>query len=154
MSEWCLSCLNKLDDTNLKESDVKISNGTTLCEGCGEHKNIVLGYSRKYKLKQLPFKKIIKRILIAILIIFLLGIQVFSLYNNYANQKLIISEIKHLKNSNNSLYDELSDIKSDIPSTDEISVQLYDLESKINDLENSISDIQTAVDFIDLKLHY
>ena len=39
MSEFCLSCYNKLFDKHLAEKDVKLS--PDICEGCGEVKDTV-----------------------------------------------------------------------------------------------------------------
>ena len=42
MVEFCLECLNKLDERNYSKDDYIISTELDLCEGCGEWKHIVI----------------------------------------------------------------------------------------------------------------
>lgn len=52
MAEFCLSCWNRMNNTNLTEKDVEISRELDLCEGCGEIKNVILLYKKKSLLKK------------------------------------------------------------------------------------------------------
>lgn len=42
MAEFCKPCWENLNDIKLADNEVKLSKGTTLCEGCGEFKNTIL----------------------------------------------------------------------------------------------------------------
>lgn len=61
MSEWCLDCWNKLNDSQINETDVKLSKDTTLCEGCGTFKNVILKIKRGHKNEISNIRKTIKR---------------------------------------------------------------------------------------------
>lgn len=41
MAEFCLDCLNKINETNYKRYQVKLFKGLDLCEECGKHKRCV-----------------------------------------------------------------------------------------------------------------
>ena len=51
MAEFCLDCLNKINDTPLTEKDVVLSYGLDLCEGCGEWKITVIKYKMSIREK-------------------------------------------------------------------------------------------------------
>ena len=42
MAEFCLNCLNKMDNTQATERDYILSNELDLCEGCGQWKRVVV----------------------------------------------------------------------------------------------------------------
>ena len=42
MSEFCLKCFNRLNNEQLTDQDIELSDDLELCEGCGEYKVIVL----------------------------------------------------------------------------------------------------------------
>ena len=42
MAEFCLDCLNKLNNTQLDESNVQLSDYEDFCEGCADYKNVVV----------------------------------------------------------------------------------------------------------------
>ena len=46
MAEFCLKCFNKVNETRLKESDVKLSKEKDWCEECQDHKNVVVEVRR------------------------------------------------------------------------------------------------------------
>jgi hypothetical protein len=46
VAEFCLDCFNKINNTNLKPSDVKISKEKDWCEECQEYKNIIVSVRR------------------------------------------------------------------------------------------------------------
>ena len=50
MAEFCLECHNKMNQMNLSEEDVILSDDLELCEGCGEIKNVVIsiGYHNSF----------------------------------------------------------------------------------------------------------
>ncbi len=61
MADFCLDCWNEIFDMNETERDVVISKGYTLCEGCAEFKQVIVG-TRKFPVlydihKKLFFKK-------------------------------------------------------------------------------------------------
>lgn len=43
MAEFCLECLEKLDQKNYPKWAVRLSWTKCLCEGCGKQKRVVLG---------------------------------------------------------------------------------------------------------------
>lgn len=47
MSEFCLACLNKINDTNLAEKDVIISKDIDLCEECGNLTKVVVKFKKR-----------------------------------------------------------------------------------------------------------
>lgn len=47
MAEFCLECLNKLNNTQLNESDIILSDYEEFCEGCAGYKKIVITYLKK-----------------------------------------------------------------------------------------------------------
>ncbi len=50
MAEFCLECLNKMNQMNLSEKDVVLSDDLDLCESCGEMKYVVIniGYHNSF----------------------------------------------------------------------------------------------------------
>jgi len=44
MAEFCLTCWNELNQTNLTEQDVRISKDPDLCEGCASWQPVVESY--------------------------------------------------------------------------------------------------------------
>ena len=61
MADFCLDCLNKLDNTNHSAKRFILSDYTDLCEGCGCYKTIVTMerkyyYLRKFRYVLLPFR--------------------------------------------------------------------------------------------------
>ena len=42
MSEFCLKCFNRLNNEQLTDQDIELSDDLELCEGCSEYKVIVL----------------------------------------------------------------------------------------------------------------
>jgi len=42
MAEFCLPCFNRLNNEQLTDQDIELSDDLELCEGCGEYKVIVL----------------------------------------------------------------------------------------------------------------
>lgn len=61
MADFCLDCLNKLDNTNHSAKRFILSDYADLCEGCGCYKRIVIMerkyyYLRKFRYVLLPFR--------------------------------------------------------------------------------------------------
>ncbi|HJA48188.1 MAG TPA: hypothetical protein H9790_02490 [Candidatus Agathobaculum intestinipullorum] len=44
MAEFCLDCMNRIDEAHYTRADVKLSFLRELCEGCGEYKRVVTGF--------------------------------------------------------------------------------------------------------------
>ena len=44
MAEFCLDCLRRIDQRDYKEENVIVSRDLELCEGCGEWKQVVVGW--------------------------------------------------------------------------------------------------------------
>jgi len=42
MAEFCLPCFNRLNNEQLTDQDIELSDDLELCEGCSEYKVIVL----------------------------------------------------------------------------------------------------------------
>lgn len=55
MAEFCLECLNKINETNDKASKYIISKDLDLCEGCGQWKNVVVMERKYYYLYKFRF---------------------------------------------------------------------------------------------------
>lgn len=47
MAEFCLKCYNEMENTQLTEKDVTLSEDVDLCEGCGERKQVVSALQSK-----------------------------------------------------------------------------------------------------------
>ena len=47
MAEFCLECLNRMNDTALDERDVMVSKELNFCEGCGQVKHVVIWRRKK-----------------------------------------------------------------------------------------------------------
>ena len=60
MAEFCLDCWNEISNMSLTEEDVIISKEIYLCEGCAEHKKIIVIYDRSSKMKRF-FRKVFFR---------------------------------------------------------------------------------------------
>ena len=46
MAEFCLRCLNKINGTHLRETDVIFSKNREFCEGCRQMKRVVAGFRK------------------------------------------------------------------------------------------------------------
>ena len=71
MAEFCYKCFCDLWDIDAKEKELLMSDHEELCEGCAEHKKVVLGYKKDfyvYRIKTaLP---IIAAVLVMTIIVF------------------------------------------------------------------------------------
>lgn len=47
MAEFCIDCINEMNESNYAEKDVRLSESTDLCEGCGEYKHVVIALKEK-----------------------------------------------------------------------------------------------------------
>lgn len=61
MADFCLDCLNKLDNTNYSAKRFILSDYADLCEGCGCYKRIIIMkrkyyYLCKFRYVILPFR--------------------------------------------------------------------------------------------------
>lgn len=45
MAEFCLDCINKIFELNLKPYHVKFFSGKDICEGCGKEKHCVARFN-------------------------------------------------------------------------------------------------------------
>ena len=52
MSEFCLECWNKINDTSIRKKDVILSSELDLCEGCGQWKPVIVRFTKWYCLKE------------------------------------------------------------------------------------------------------
>lgn len=58
MAEFCLECWNRINETNDDEGKYILSKDLTLCEECGEWKNVIVAERKGYywrKIKRLIF---------------------------------------------------------------------------------------------------
>ncbi len=55
MAEFCLDCLNRINESNEPARKYIISKDLDLCEGCGEWKHTVIMYRKAYWLHKLRF---------------------------------------------------------------------------------------------------
>lgn len=49
MAEFCLRCLNEMDNTNYTKRDVHLSLFRELCEGCGDTRRVVVAIRRGHE---------------------------------------------------------------------------------------------------------
>ena len=47
MAEFCIDCMNEMNDSNYTEKDVCLSENKDLCEGCGEYKRVVIAIKER-----------------------------------------------------------------------------------------------------------
>lgn len=47
MAEFCIDCVNEMNDSNYTEKSVVLSENIELCEGCGEYKRVVIEIKEK-----------------------------------------------------------------------------------------------------------
>ncbi len=52
MAEFCLECWNDLNESQLTEDDVILTEYPDLCEGCAEMKPVVLAYRKRREKKK------------------------------------------------------------------------------------------------------
>lgn len=57
MAEFCLECWNKLNGEEDMPNKYAVSKYLDLCEECGQYKQVVIGYSWRYRIKQFLNKK-------------------------------------------------------------------------------------------------
>lgn len=53
MAEFYIDCWNKINETNDKTNNYVISKDLTLCEDCGEYKNVIVAERKYYNLHRL-----------------------------------------------------------------------------------------------------
>lgn len=44
MAEFCLDCLRKIENKNIRRWQVRLSKELDICEGCGQYKRVVDRY--------------------------------------------------------------------------------------------------------------
>lgn len=60
MAEFCLDCWNRMNGTSYTDADLKVSKGTTLCEGCGQIVQCLETYTPGEKIPRLSVRRWIK----------------------------------------------------------------------------------------------
>lgn len=52
MAEFCFDCINRYKGHSLNKKDFIISKDFTICEGCGEMKQVVIGKKQRYPIPE------------------------------------------------------------------------------------------------------
>lgn len=74
MAEFCVDCINRINNTNYSKRSFIISKDLDLCEGCGELKRVVIArrsiyYARKMRFLVLPFWILLRLLYLPVILI-------------------------------------------------------------------------------------